>query len=270
MVQVVALVALILNIAGAGVAAALSVAAASIAVPALPGYGKSNRAAIAATQGVRRSALQAVAYFFFVAAVACAAYVAEYGSTGDFHLTTNTARNIYPLSAVGLLVCLALWAGRLLMVQLAGESEVLLSAAASGAFVFLLAQVADASPLMWGFIVTAFCIALVFTGRALFLLSSAPLHPWHWTALGLYGLTAVLLAMLTFFTYNVNVFGQDNTIYYAYPWVVFGAGGAMVLVSFMASIHTVSAAMDMSDEPLLPSNEELAERKHRHRGHQKV
>ena len=44
----------------------------------------------------------------------------------------------------------------------------------------------------------------------------------------------------------------------------------MVPVSFMASIHTVSAAMDMSDEPLLPSNEELAERTHRHRGHQKV
>lgn len=243
MVEVIAIIAACCAVAAAGIIAIVAVLSASMKLP-LPGF--KDKAAIARTRGVRLAALTYAAMAMLVLAAFAGSYGADYASLADYKLATNAGvRNLYPLAAIPLLVLMALSAASVLSLHQSGALPVVFASAATGVAIFLHPQVDGGPTTIWGVLITAVFLTVAATLAILYQIATTRMHPLHWATLALYGATAIAMWIMTFFTYPVNVFGQDKTLYYAFPWISIGGGLLQAGLAVMASVHT----NDNEDEP---------------------
>lgn len=269
MTEVYAIIAACVALFAAGAVGALAIFASSMQLP-IPGF--KDKEAIKRTRGVRMAALVYDALFLLVVAAAAGSYVTGHSSTADYMLTPATTRNIYPLATIPLLVLFALGASSVLALHLSAVAPVMLTSAATGVAIFLHAQTGSDSPATWAFLVAGAGVSGVLTMALMFQIATTKMHPLHWASIGLYGVFAFVAWLLTFFTFSVNVFGQDHTIYYGFPAVAVGVGVIQAGLSLLASVRTCDMAdadaEDDDEEPALELKPTKVEHVHAHaRGH---
>lgn len=243
MVEVIAIIAACAAVFAAGIIAVAAILTASMKLP-LPGF--KNKEAIARTRGVRLAALTYAGMAMLVVAAVAGSYGADYASLADYKLATNAGvRNLYPLAAIPLLVLMALSAASVLALHQSGALPVVFASAATGVLIFLHPQVDGGATTIWGVLIAGVFVSTALTLAILYQIATTRMHMLHWATLALYGVTAIAMWLMTFFTYPVNVFGQDKTLYYAFPWISIGGGLLQSGLAVMASVHT----NDGEDEP---------------------
>lgn len=251
-----AVIAACVALGGAGLVGIAAILTASMKLP-LPGF--KNTAAVERTRGVRLSALMYDALFLLIVAAAAGSYVSGYASTANYKLTPATTRNIYALSTVPLLVLFALGTACVMALHLSAVAPVILTSAATGIAIFLHAQVADGSATVWVFLIAAAAVSAVLTMVLLFQIATTRMHILHWASIASYGVLAFVLWLMVFFTYNVNVFGTDDVLYWVFPAITIGMGVGHAVLMLLTSVHTCDAEEAKKEEAKSEDEEVLLE-----------
>ncbi len=214
----------------------------------LPGFDRKNRGNVKMTVGVRRSATQVYAYFFFAISLAAASHAAARRGTASYGLSPGAAagsaplpadENIYPLLMVVLLPLVSLASARTLLVVESGALDVLLPAFLNGLFLFILAQVSDASSAAYAFLNAFYWATNFATPAIIWQLSTTVFSYMHGAALALPVALSTSVWALTTFTYSTDLFTVHGAFYFWFPFVCQAMGLVGLAVVFLASARSV-------------------------------
>lgn len=203
----------------------------------LPGFSKSNAAAVDATQGVRRSALQVSSYALFILALAAASYVAGLRSTADWELFPGGGENIYPLALVPIVLCSWFALARTVVVHQSGLFDVLLAALGNGFALFLTAQ-AGTNLQAWGVVVAMFVLTTVAAALIAWQTSTCALKPLHYAAMFMPILLSAAAWLWIVLTFTFEIFSVHHWFYFFFPWIVGALLLVQALVNFAASVKS--------------------------------